>query len=286
MENPKVSFIIPCYNAARYIEPCIRSACAQDYPSYEVIVVNDGSVDCTEKIVSELQKNYDFIFVTQENQGVCGAMNRGLNLARGDYFCWGGHDDVFHTDRLKLHADFLDKNLEYAACYSNIKYIDENGHEIGFGKTRHLKSGWILDALYRRCFIPAPASMVRTKILHEVGGFDNRYIVEDYPLWLKIEKDHPIAFVDAVVTDYRLHESNLSGAKERFYVGIQKILEDFSDDAACRKALKYWYRRWFCDASKGDSSFLTQRYLKKLQISDFFYPRVLKSYIRYRARKG
>lgn len=281
--SPKVSFIIPVFNGTDYIAESVTSACRQDFGNYEVIVVDDGSTDDTYEVLKSLSEEISFTLLWQENRGVCGAMDQGLNAASGEYFCWGGHDDIFLPHRLQVHADFLDANPEYAACYSNVEYIDSQGRHTGYGKRRHLKSGFILGNLFRRNFIPAPASMVRTELARKVGGFNNNYHVEDYPLWLVLAERYPIAFVDAVVTRYRLHPENMSGNPETFYKGTQKILEDWRHYPACRRALSYRYRRWFCDSTKGVNIELMERYLKKLKPKDFLRPRVLRSYARYRA---
>lgn len=281
----KATLLIPVYNGGRYVEKAVISACSQKFNDYEVIVVDDGSTDNTPAVLSRLSEEYSFKLISQTNQGVCHAMNAGLAVARGQYFCWGGHDDVFLPDRIRLHVEFLDQNPDYAACYSNVEYIDGEDRHLGYGKRRHLRSGRILKDLFWRNFIPAPASMVRTSLLREIGGFDADYIVEDYPLWLTLAEKYPIGFFDAVVTQYRLHGSNMSGDPEKFFFGIQEIVENWASYPECRKALRYWYRRWFCDATKYGSTELVERFLQKLRLVDFIRPRILRSYSRYRLRR-
>ena len=284
-EKPKVSFLIPCFNGERYIAESLKSACEQNFHSYEVIVINDGSKDNSEQVIRHMRERFCFRYIKQENKGVCSALNAGLSVARGDYLCWGGHDDIYHRHRLSYQVEFLDRNPDYGACYSNVEYIDLDGVGFGYGKRKNFKSGYVLKELFYRNFIPAPASMVRTNIVRELGGFDAKYLFEDYPLWLAVAERYPIGFVDSVVTRYRLHDGNMSGNNERFYVGTQEILEDWSGHPECRKALRYWYRRWFCDASKGPHVWLTERYLNKLRLVDFVRPRVIRSYARYLRQK-
>lgn len=285
-KTPRVTFLIPCFNGEDFIAESLRSACEQEFDSYEVIVVDDGSSDNSRKIIKMMRKKFEFRYVFQENEGVCGAMNTGLSLAQGEYFCWGGHDDIFFPHRIQVHADFLDKNDEYVACFSNVEYINSEGQHIGYGKTNKIKSGNILDELFYRNFIPAPAAMVRTSAVRSIGGFSTKYLFEDYPLWLALAEISPIGFVDDIVTRYRVHDKNMSGENKRFYVATQEILEDWIAYPACRKALRYWYRRWFCDPSKGHDVMLTDRYLRKLKPSDFLRPRIVRSYVRYLVQRN
>ncbi|WP_270166533.1 glycosyltransferase family 2 protein [Paenibacillus sp. SYP-B4298] len=99
-----VSVIIPCYNSSSTLRNTLDSLKEQSYKDFEVIIVNDGSIDETEFIVYEyinngsLQINYLF----QENKGVSAARNNGLRMARGEYICFLDSDDIYHKDFLAI----------------------------------------------------------------------------------------------------------------------------------------------------------------------------------------
>ena len=92
MNNPKVSIIIPCYNGEKYLKNAIDSALSQSYENIEVIVVNDGSEDDTEKIALEYGKKIRYF--KKKNGGVSSALNLGIKEMEGEYFSWLSHDEL------------------------------------------------------------------------------------------------------------------------------------------------------------------------------------------------
>lgn len=121
MNTPLISFIVPAYNAARYIKSCIDSIYILDMQGYgrEVIVVNDGSTDDTAEIVERCRRNFyeDLIVKTQENQGLSCARNSGMAIATGKYICFVDADDMlinnpFPYNRLeKENTDIVGYNV-------------------------------------------------------------------------------------------------------------------------------------------------------------------------------
>lgn len=116
MKNPKVSLIIPVYNFEKYIVSTLESVFRQDYSNLEIIVVNDGSNDNSQKIVSKLQHTHSNLrLINQENKGVSVARNTGIEAANGDYILFSDADDLLNSD----YVSYLIKNaIEYDADIS------------------------------------------------------------------------------------------------------------------------------------------------------------------------
>ena len=89
-----VSIIIPTYNTEMYISSCINSVLNQSYPNIEIIIINDGSTDNTEKEILKF-KDSRIHYIKQKNQGVSVARNTALKIINGDYFCFLDADDLF-----------------------------------------------------------------------------------------------------------------------------------------------------------------------------------------------
>ena len=113
---PLVSVLVPCFNYAQYVGEALVSILSQDYPNFELIVVDDGSVDGSEEIIrrvlgqakqSSLVRRIEF--VRQENRGVSAALNTALSIARGEYIATFDADDVMPPGRLQLQVDYLEK---------------------------------------------------------------------------------------------------------------------------------------------------------------------------------
>src|SRR6476619_4299573 len=103
-ENPLVSVIIPVYNGARYLRAALESVFAQSYCNFEVIVVDDGSVDDSGVIAQSFP---EVRYINQTNQGVAAARNHGIEVARGEYFAFLDQDDLWTPEKLKLQIEYL-----------------------------------------------------------------------------------------------------------------------------------------------------------------------------------
>lgn len=133
--NPRVTVIIPAYNAAKYLDACLESMTCQSETSLEILVIDDGSTDETAKIVTAwVQRDPRVQLFQQVNQGVSAARNAGFDRARGTYIAVQDADDFSHPERLKIQADFLDahSDIDFVGTYA--KRIDENGRSLGYIK--------------------------------------------------------------------------------------------------------------------------------------------------------
>lgn len=112
--NPLVSIIIPTYNRAHLIGETLDSVLAQTYENWECIIVDDGSTDNTEEVVSAyVQKDSRFQFHHRPDihkPGGNGARNYGFTLSKGEYINWFDSDDIMHKDHLKLHMQNFENN--------------------------------------------------------------------------------------------------------------------------------------------------------------------------------
>ena len=119
MENKstiKVSIIVPAYNVEGYIYDCLKSLVSQTMQNIEIIVINDGSTDNTEKIISEFEKTDSrIIVIRQENQGISVARNNGINIAKGEYLGFVDSDDYVDNDYFeKLYNIVTSQNADMA----------------------------------------------------------------------------------------------------------------------------------------------------------------------------
>lgn len=106
-----ISIIIPIYNSAKYLSECIKSISNQSYSDFEIICVNDGSTDNSEKIIQDISKQEKRIrYFSQSNKGVSSARNKALNEARGEWVCFVDSDDVLHKDFLKNLLSIVSEN--------------------------------------------------------------------------------------------------------------------------------------------------------------------------------
>ena len=125
----KFSIIIPAYNAAKFIERALDSVRKQSYGNYEVLVINDGSVDDTEQIIGQYKDKYpkfSINFFSQENKGAGGARNKGIYNANGDYIAFLDADDCWYPEKLEKVNNFLIVHPEIdVLCHNEIEIRDD-----------------------------------------------------------------------------------------------------------------------------------------------------------------
>lgn len=279
--NPLVTFFIPSYNHAKYVEKSIVSVCEQTYENLEVIIIDDGSTDGSHDLILELQKKYNFKYIHRPNKGLIKTLNEALEIAKGEYICWGGSDDIFLKDKAERQVAFLKENPDFVLCYGKMTFINNQGGIIKNAKSKHSRSGFVFDSLLQRCFITLPTVMIKTSIIREFGGFDERFFLEDYPLWLKISKKYQIGFLDEFLTYYRLHDSNVSSNLVKMVKEVERILYDWKDEPIYEKTIAKWYYRWFCDLVKTNNRQETKEYMSKALARSFYKPRFIKNAFKF-----
>ncbi len=205
---------MPAYNGEKYINQAIESVLTQEYPDWELIVVNDGSTDNTEQIVSKI-KDCRVICVYQENRGQAAALNHGLDIARGEYITTLDVDDWFTPNSLNDRVVFLDDNPEFDVVYGDGIFCDESGHpmkrfsELRNGDVR----GDVFDVMLSNSFFGTGANvMIRRSALdgHNIRYDESIVWCQDYDLYLRLAQKCQFGFVDALMVWYRVHRDNMT----------------------------------------------------------------------------
>ena len=203
-----VSVIIPCYNQAHFLHEAIESVLAQTYSNREIIVVNDGSTDST----AEVAGRYSAVrHIYQENAGPSAARNTGLKQTSGEYLVFLDADDRLLPEALEMGVDCLRQHPECAFASGFCRLIVADGSLLGKPEQLCIARDHYLEFL-RRNYIWCPSSVIyRRSVLETVKGFNTSLgRAEDYDLFLRITKDHPIFCHSQFVADYRLHGSSRS----------------------------------------------------------------------------
>lgn len=207
----KVSIIMPVYNGAAYLAEAIQSILAQTYPSWELIIVNDGSTDDSLTIANEFAHQDDRIRVLhQANRGLPGALNAGLRRATGPYVGVLAQDDQLLPSYLQTMVAVLVANPEAGAVYALPQMMDINGHNLPQRVGRIVAPDQLYDSLIDGNFILACTVMMRRSALDAVGWYDETLYSEDWDLWLRLAAAYPILAVPEVLVRYRAHDKNMT----------------------------------------------------------------------------
>lgn len=208
MPTPKVSVIVPSYNRADYIKETIDSILAQSYTDFELIFIDDGSTDNTEKIVNEYcDKDSRVKYFKQKNSERAVARSHGLRLALGDYLCLVDSDDTWYPEKLAKQVKVLDENPDVVLCYASVNRIDFSSNRVKASSRQHQGfSGDIFEELLKRNFIPSVTPMFRKAAFNKVGDQVTEFIpYEDWDFWLRLSKQGKFHHIKEALGDYRLH---------------------------------------------------------------------------------
>ena len=205
-----VSVIIPVYNGENYIEEAIKSVIDQEYHSKEIIVVNDGSIDKTEEIVSNL--NLDNLkLINTKNYGQASAINTGIYSASGNIVGYLSADDIFKPKLLTHIVNEFLKNPKVACVYPNYNLINQKGIHIKSIIIPKFSEQVMFENLY--CY-PGPGAFFYKSHFLKLNGFDSRFRqIPDFEFWIRLSKYGEFVKINKELASFRVHESSGSVKK-------------------------------------------------------------------------
>ena len=239
---PKVSVVIPAYNAGHTLGPTLGSVINQTFEDWEALVVDDGSTDDTADVAVAF-KDPRIHVIHQQNRGLAGARNTGIRKARGSLIALLDADDLWHPQKLEKHVAHLDARPEVGVSFSVSEMVDGQGHRLGYCQKPRLRG---LDASAILCRNPVgngSAAVVRKATLRDVvfvdpslGGrglrepwfFDERLRQsEDVELWVRIAATTSWKFEGLAepLTLYRVHAGGLSADVDTQYRTWSRMLD-------------------------------------------------------------
>ena len=228
---PKISVVMPAYNAEKYIGKSIDSILNQTYGDFEFIIINDGSKDSTKEIILSYSDNRIVYLENEMNSGIVVTLNKGLEYATGKYIARMDADDIAVAERLEKQIEFMEKNKNVGVLGTGICIFGEDVQEqarVFTTNPEQLKA----ELIFNSC-IAHPTVMMRSNILKNNGlSYDLEYAgAEDYNLWWKIAKVSQIATIPDLLVKYRIHSSQITKKKdEKYYKMMIKLMEErFSD---------------------------------------------------------
>jgi glycosyltransferase involved in cell wall biosynthesis len=209
---PLVSVVIPCYNQARFLAASIESVRRQE-PDPEILVVDDGSTDETGAVAA----SYDGVCrVRQENRGLAGARNRGLQEARGTLIVFLDADDVLLPGGIAAGIRALERRPECAMAYGRCLMMGPDGAHWPTPPLPVTRSDHHAAFLRSNLIWMPAAAIFRRDALDKVKGFASGFdAAADYDLYLRITRDALVHDHGGIVAAYRQHASSMSGSASR-----------------------------------------------------------------------
>lgn len=184
--DPKITVLMPAYNAEKYIREAIGSVLNQTFTDFELLIINDGSTDGTKQEI-EFFDDPRIRLINQTNQGVAGALNIGLLNSKAGLVARFDADDVCLPQRLQIQYDFLVQNPDYLIVGANVKYIDMNDKYVFTQRIAASSDTDIRRTIPVSCPLIHSVIMFRKDIVLKAGSYNvHAYGFEDHLLWIKL----------------------------------------------------------------------------------------------------
>jgi glycosyltransferase involved in cell wall biosynthesis len=220
MTPPKVSIIIPAYNAAPFLPQALESILAQTFRDFEIILIDDGAIDETDLVISKYHSWLNVI--RQSNQGPGAARNAGLRVATGEYLVFLDADDCLMPHKIEIQVAFLDQHPHIDIVYSDgfliIQNPDGKEQHILFSKSRYLNKNLAspeksLRLLALKNAFPLHAAMLRSSVARQLNGFDDTRTLSplaDWDFWYRAAQNYNFFYQDEVLVLYRVIDTSIS----------------------------------------------------------------------------
>src|SRR5687767_613347 len=245
-QSPRVSVVVPAWNAERFIEATLATALNQTFRDIEVLVIDDGSKDQTAAVVRRVAVTDCRVrLIEQENTGLAGARNRGIRESRGEMIAFLDHDDLWHPDKIALQVATLDSHplAGLASCYSAV--IDEEHRCLGWRFGGNANGSVYDDVLVWDMISGGSVALVRRAAFDVVGQFDESLPMRsDWDMWIRIARHFQFATVPRTLVGYTRSKLGLSRGYDRMAEAGKTVLEKASRDDPAFNG----YRLRFCRA--------------------------------------
>lgn len=229
MEKGKVSVIIPTYNRSKWLPDAIESVLIQTYDNIEIIVVNDGSEDDTEKVLEPYMDKISYIY--KENEGPGPAVNTGISVSHGEFIARLDDDDLFLPEKIETQVKMFNENPELGLIGSDNYIMNSEGAIVALKEIMDFSNQGAFLTLLQHCIFAQPTVMVRKACHERVGMYKSTY-AQDYDMWVRISRYYPVGVIHKPLAVYRKHGGNRSGrsSSDKVRPDIQSFITETLDN--------------------------------------------------------
>ena len=231
--KPKVSVLMPVFNAQDTLVECLDSILQQSLQAFEIIAVDDFSSDTSVKVL----QSYDdtrIRIIPGRRKGIVAALNTGLSHCRSDYVARMDADDVMYVERLQKQYDVLSGDAGITLCATRAKKFPEEIIQAGYIEYMRWQNAClsmqdIQNQIYIESPFAHPSVMFRKGRILAAGAYKEGAFPEDYELWLRLlHSGHQMMKLDEVLLDWRESDGRLSRTSSRYSdVAFEKLRADY-----------------------------------------------------------
>lgn len=207
-DRPLLSVITPAYNAEEFISETLDSVASLSVP-HEHVVVDDGSSDSTPRLLED-RDDPSLTWFSQENRGQAGAVNAGIQRARGDLLAWLNADDTYVTENVERAFDLLAADPDLDAVYGYMDIVDGGGRFV-----RQARCGPFSWHRYRLVadYWPTPTIIFRRRLLTQAPRLDERYVdTSDTDFYIRLLRGAKVTRIRHSIVRFRYHATSKTGS--------------------------------------------------------------------------
>jgi len=287
---------MPAYNAGSTIKLSIESVLNQTYLYWELIIINDGSIDDTQLIINDYRKIENKIVVVnlKKNGGLPNARNEGLRLAKGEFIAFLDSDDIWYKHKLEKQIAFHDKYPNINISHCGFEIFNESGiikrpfkRIIEFN---YKKKGILIPSIYCKNTIGVLTVLIRRTFLNNIGEFDSTlWTMEDQDLWIRIAQTGAyFGYIDKKLAKYRLNTNSISNNVGKYKAAYKKLNNKYqsvaSQNQSYKLVLSNYYRYFGIVYYKRHAYKLASLYLaKSLKLEKYILHGMLTSLLFFKA---
>lgn len=228
MDNrpPSVSVIIPTFNRAPLLTRSIKSVLDQTYQDFEIIIVDDASIDNTEEVVRSIGDPRIRYLKHKKNLGGSAARNTGIKTARGEFIAFQDSDDEWTSDKLDKQMTVLtNAPPQVGVVYTGFWRLKGKTEEYIPGSAQKIKEGNIHTELLKGNFVTTQAVLVKKECFQKAGMFDETLPrLQDWELFIRISAHYLFAFIDEPLVISYFSKDSISSNENNLRLAFIKIL--------------------------------------------------------------
>jgi glycosyltransferase involved in cell wall biosynthesis len=263
---PRISVIVPLYNAQRssetYLRQALDSVAGQLYREFELILVDDGSTDDTAAVAAAFVAAHPELEITtlhQANAGQSSARNLGASHAKGDWLAFLDQDDIWRPGRLWIVVPYLTEDVDLV--YTDADTIDAQGRIALRALHRDHGAGGVHpklrleDAIYRDAFVMPGVTTVRRSLFEQLGGFDERLSgYEDDDFFVRAVQAGRVGYVPVSTLLWRMYDASYSQSQRMVTSRLiywRKLLDEYGTDAGSSRRITLRFAKEFLAQCSG-----------------------------------
>ena len=237
IDNPIVSVVIPVFNGAPFVSHAVASIREQSVKEVEIIVVDDGSTDGTQAVLTELERTHGIRWYQQDHGGPARSRNRGIDAARGEFIALLDCDDVWLPDKLEAKLSIMRGDASVGLVHTDFDVVDEHGAVLEHVSARQSPEPIVQAFVGGHTALPSTL-LIRKEVLQKVGALrPELYGSEDSDLTVRLYTVTRFACIDRVLVrklqrghgyrdmafDEVMHREKVLSSRELFLNGLERM---------------------------------------------------------------